>query len=105
MLRCEVLHQVQADRKRDDVGARMRNSIMLNLTVVVCIISLTVFQVCARPYDTQLSEKDRQEIMHYAASILKIAFGQGYLPTQEKRNSGMLDAVINMPDLFKAGRK
>ena len=44
--------------------------------------------------------------MHYAAKILKVTFGDDeYLPGQDKRNSGRLDTVLNMPDLFKVGRK
>ncbi len=50
-----------------------------------------------------------QAIVHYAARIVRLVMGEGqqqaFLPEQDKRNSGMLDAVINMPDLFKAGRK
>ena len=47
-----------------------------------------------------------QELAKYAAKMLQILMHEGSdQPIQIKRNSGMLDAVINMPDLFHAGRK
>lgn len=79
---------------------------VISVALVVCVACLCISSVCARPYEGQLSNKDRQDILHYAAKIVRIVVGdEAGLTTEDKRNSGMLDAVIQMPDLFKAGRK
>ena len=49
-----------------------------------------------------------QAILHYAAKIVRLALHGSdteMLPADVKRNSGMLDAVMNMPDLMRNGRK
>lgn len=85
----------------------MKISATMILAIVVCVASLLFSTAVARPYENQLNDKERQEILHYAAKIVRLVLGEDtpFVPGQEKRNSGMLDAVINMPDLFKAGRK
>nr|QUP52028.1 cerebrin [Urechis unicinctus] len=81
------------------------------LTILACMACVVVCQVYGGTYENQISAKDRQDILHYAAKILKLAlrgddFGfPSSLQPETKRTSGMLDAVINMPDLYKAGRK
>ena len=50
-----------------------------------------------------------QDIMHYAAKIIRIALGgpegnHGF-GTAEKRNSGLLNTVLDMPDLERYGRR
>ena len=47
-----------------------------------------------------------QEILHLAARILKLALGETPIENlAQKRNAGMLDAVLDMPDLLVAGRR
>lgn len=82
------------------------------LLAVLCSLSLFAHQVAARPGysgDMQaLAAKERQELAKYAAKMLQILLhdsGNSELPVESKRNSGMLDAVIGMPDLFRAGKK
>jgi len=85
----------------------MKCNLMLTITVFICAASLLLDHVTARPYNS-LSDKDREDILHYAAKIVRIALGDeaAAMPgsSANKRNSGMLDAVINMPDLFRAGK-
>ena len=50
----------------------------------------------------------QQDILHYASKIVKIALGgqEGNgVGTAEKRNSGLLNTVIDMPDLDRFGRR
>jgi len=84
-------------------------SVMIAVLAVVCALSLFLHQVSARPgYDASaISGKERQELAKYAAKMLQILLhgSDAALMPAQKRNSGMLDAVINMPDLFNAGKK
>ncbi len=48
--------------------------------------------------------------MHYAAKIIRIVLGdddlpRGYAKPAEKRNSGLIDTVLNMPSLESYGRR
>ena len=49
--------------------------------------------------------------MHYAAKIIRIALGgpesnNGFnMGTAHKRNSGLLNTVLDMPDLDRFGRR
>ena len=49
--------------------------------------------------------------MHYAAKIMRIASGAQddnpsfNMGTAEKRNSGLLNTVLDMPDLDRFGRR
>ena len=49
-----------------------------------------------------------QDILHYATRIIKIALGgadEGVGPAGAKRSSGLLNTVIDMPDLDRFGRR
>ncbi|XP_046572001.1 cerebrin prohormone-like [Haliotis rubra] len=57
-----------------------------------------------RPYQSQLEEKARQEVIHLAARIIKLTMYGSRLEMANKRNGGTLDSLFNLPDLSDNGR-
>lgn len=82
----------------------MHSQLTVTVAVLLCA-SLLLVPASARPYSGQLTPRDRQLVMHYATEIVRVVMGEAAPPAEQKRNSGMLDAVMNMPNLYNAGRK
>ncbi|KAL3832666.1 hypothetical protein ACJMK2_024289 [Sinanodonta woodiana] len=78
------------------------------MTFVLLLLSMLSHVTKASPihsYQSQLDEKDRQDIMTLATGIIKIVMtgSSGYL-IEDKRNAGTVDSLYNLPHLFEAGR-
>ncbi|ESO94377.1 hypothetical protein LOTGIDRAFT_239524 [Lottia gigantea] len=52
-----------------------------------------------RPYQTQIEEKSRQDIITLAARVIKIAMYGSNQYDVIKRNAGTVDHLLNFPDL------
>jgi hypothetical protein len=80
--------------------------------LVLCLATVFIQSTSSYPLnqydDTDLTEKDKQDILHSAARIIRIVMGGeshqiGGVSSSHKRST--LDAVMDMPHLLNIGRK
>ncbi|PVD29851.1 hypothetical protein C0Q70_09108 [Pomacea canaliculata] len=77
------------------------------VTLMVSWVAQETAATPLAPYPAGLEERARQDIITYAARIIKLAMSEHPLDlgSSLKRNGGTLDTLYNLPNLNNIGKR
>ncbi|NP_001191498.1 cerebrin prohormone preproprotein [Aplysia californica] len=82
-----------------------RSLLVLLVTLSLCLLLQSSHCSAVRTYGNDLDARARREIISLAARLIKLSM---YGPEDDsfvKRNGGTADALYNLPDLEKIGKR